>query len=197
MEEAQAVLRQFTELLSTLPDRLRDIETLNSTSRRCMMPTSPAPAVSAVDAATWQIIRFAELLLTNQIHSHKRANNHDHRLNCDLGEGWRVGNGQRRPMIELATSVNIRLRLPCPAMPTSCADRGAGEGARRQHRRASGLPRPARFGAVRFRHEAFRDREPRRLPDRRPAGDRDRVGHKVTHVKAHGALSNGRLRGTK
>ena len=48
--------RKFAELLRTLPDRAACHRKLSiSTSRRCKMLMSPAHAVSAVDAGTWQI----------------------------------------------------------------------------------------------------------------------------------------------
>jgi len=61
MAEAQAVLRQFTELLSTLPDRLRDIENFELNVEALHDANVAGAAVSAVDAATWQIHSVAEL----------------------------------------------------------------------------------------------------------------------------------------
>jgi hypothetical protein len=77
-------------------------------------------------------------------------------LNCDLGESfgvWEMGNDAA--MIDLATTVNI-----------ACGYHGGDADVMRttvELAKARGL-----------RPEIVRDREPRRLPDRRAAGDRDR-----------------------
>ena len=61
MAEAQAELRKFWELLRTLPDRLRDIENFDLNIEALHDANVAGAAVSAVDAATWQIASAAEL----------------------------------------------------------------------------------------------------------------------------------------
>jgi 5-oxoprolinase (ATP-hydrolysing) subunit C len=61
MAEAQAELRKFAELLRTLPDRLRDIESFDLNIEALHDANVAGAAVSAVDAATWQIASAAEL----------------------------------------------------------------------------------------------------------------------------------------
>jgi biotin-dependent carboxylase-like uncharacterized protein len=60
MAEAQAELRKFAELLRTLPDRLRDIESFDLNIEALHDANVAGAAVSAVDAATWQIASAAE-----------------------------------------------------------------------------------------------------------------------------------------
>jgi hypothetical protein len=60
MAEAQAALRQFTELLRGLPDRLHDIENFDLNIEALHDANVAGAAVSAVDAATWQIASAAE-----------------------------------------------------------------------------------------------------------------------------------------
>src|SRR3977135_4048940 len=59
MAEAQAALRQFTEFLRTLPDRLHDIENFDLNIEALHDANVAGAAVSAVDAATWQIASAA------------------------------------------------------------------------------------------------------------------------------------------
>jgi hypothetical protein len=54
-------LRKFAELLSTLPDRLHDIENFDLNIEALHDANVAGAAVSAVDAATWQIASAAEL----------------------------------------------------------------------------------------------------------------------------------------
>jgi biotin-dependent carboxylase-like uncharacterized protein len=61
MAEAQAALRQFTDLLRGLPDRLHDIENFDLNIEALHDANVAGAAVSAVDAATWQIASTAEL----------------------------------------------------------------------------------------------------------------------------------------
>jgi biotin-dependent carboxylase-like uncharacterized protein len=61
MAEAQAELRKFWELLRTLSDRLRDIENFDLNIEALHDANVAGAAVSAVDAATWQIASAAEL----------------------------------------------------------------------------------------------------------------------------------------
>ena len=157
----------------------RHREILISTSKRCKMLMSPAVAVSAVDAGTWHYAVHAGRLTRSagSTATHRGATTMKTvDLNCDLGEGfgaWEMGNDAA--MIELATSRQRRLRLPCRRRRHHAQDRGARESARRQRRRASRLPRPARLWTPAVPGiEGARDREPGRLSDRRVAGDRDR-----------------------
>jgi hypothetical protein len=61
MAEAQAELRKSAELLRTLPDRLRDIENSELNIEALHDANVAGAAVSAVDAATWQIASAAGL----------------------------------------------------------------------------------------------------------------------------------------
>ncbi|MET0678660.1 MAG: biotin-dependent carboxyltransferase family protein [Bradyrhizobium sp.] len=54
MAEAQAEARQFAELLRTLPERLRSIESVDLNLEALHDANVAGHAVSAVDAATWQ-----------------------------------------------------------------------------------------------------------------------------------------------
>jgi 5-oxoprolinase (ATP-hydrolysing) subunit C len=60
MAEAQAELRKFAELLRTLPDRLHDIQNFDLNIEALHDANVAGAAVSAVDAATWQIASAAE-----------------------------------------------------------------------------------------------------------------------------------------
>ena len=114
-------------------------------------------------------------------------------LNCDLGEGfgaWEMGNDAA--MIELATSVNVACGFHAgdADIMRQTVELAKARGVSR--RRASRLPRPARL------------RPPARSPGLKSSEIENLVayqigalqaiataaGHKVTHVKAHGALSN-------
>jgi allophanate hydrolase subunit 2 len=53
--EAQAEARKFAELLRTLPDRLRPIETFDLNIEALQDANVAGAAVSAVDAGTWQV----------------------------------------------------------------------------------------------------------------------------------------------
>jgi biotin-dependent carboxylase-like uncharacterized protein len=55
MAEAQAEVRKFAELLRTLPDRVRDIESFDLNLEALQSANVAGAAVSAVDAGTWQI----------------------------------------------------------------------------------------------------------------------------------------------
>ena len=55
MVEAQAELKKFTELLRTLPDRLRGIENFALNIEALQDANVAGHAVSAVDAGTWQV----------------------------------------------------------------------------------------------------------------------------------------------
>jgi 5-oxoprolinase (ATP-hydrolysing) subunit C len=55
MAEAQAELKKFTELLRTLPDRLRGIENFDLNIEALQDANVAGHAVSAVDAGTWQV----------------------------------------------------------------------------------------------------------------------------------------------
>jgi biotin-dependent carboxylase-like uncharacterized protein len=61
MAEAQAELRKFWELLRSLPDRLRDIENFDLNIEALHDANVAGAAVSAIDAATWQIPSATEL----------------------------------------------------------------------------------------------------------------------------------------
>jgi len=54
MEEAQAELRKFSELLRSLPDRIREIENFDLNLEALQDANVAGAAVSAVDAGTWQ-----------------------------------------------------------------------------------------------------------------------------------------------
>ena len=97
-------------------------------------------------------------------------------LNCDLGEGfgaWEMGNDAA--MIELATSVNVACGFHAGDADIMrqtvelAKARGVSVGAHPGYRDLHGFGRRPIAGP-----ESLRDREPRRLPDRRAAGDRDR-----------------------
>jgi hypothetical protein len=55
MAEAQAEARKFSELLRTLPDRLRVIDNFDPNIEALQDANVAGSAVSAVDAGTWQI----------------------------------------------------------------------------------------------------------------------------------------------
>jgi 5-oxoprolinase (ATP-hydrolysing) subunit C len=55
MVQAQAELRNFAELLRTLPDRLRDIENFELNIEALQDANVAGAAVSAIDARTWQV----------------------------------------------------------------------------------------------------------------------------------------------
>jgi hypothetical protein len=61
MAEAQAAARQFSELLRTLPDRLRPIESFDLNIEALSDANVAGHAVSAVDAATWQVASPADV----------------------------------------------------------------------------------------------------------------------------------------
>jgi 5-oxoprolinase (ATP-hydrolysing) subunit C len=62
MAEAQAELRKFSELLRTLPDRVRAIENFDLDLEALQDANVAGAAVSAVDAGTWQITSPADAL---------------------------------------------------------------------------------------------------------------------------------------
>ena len=55
MAEAQAEARKFAELLRSLPERLRSLDSLDLNIEALSDANVAGHAVSAVDAATWQI----------------------------------------------------------------------------------------------------------------------------------------------
>jgi allophanate hydrolase subunit 2 len=55
MAEAQAEARKFAELLRTLPERLRSLDSLDLNIEALSDANVAGHAISAVDAATWQI----------------------------------------------------------------------------------------------------------------------------------------------
>jgi allophanate hydrolase subunit 2 len=61
MEEAQAEARKFAELLRTLPDRLRSIESFDLNVDALRDANVAGHAVSAIDAGTWQIASPADV----------------------------------------------------------------------------------------------------------------------------------------
>jgi allophanate hydrolase subunit 2 len=61
MAEAQAELRKFRELLRTLPDRLRDIESFDLNIEALHDANVAGHAVSAVDAGTWHVTSPADI----------------------------------------------------------------------------------------------------------------------------------------
>ena len=62
MAEAQSAARKFAELLRTLPDRLRPIESFDLNIEALQDANVAGAAVSAVDARTWQIASPADAL---------------------------------------------------------------------------------------------------------------------------------------
>src|SRR6202171_2205149 len=113
-------------------------------------------------------------------------------LNCDLGEGfgaWEMGNDPA--MIELATSVNVAcgfhagdadiMRKTCELAKARGVSIGAHPGYRDLHgfgrRPVAGLSSAEIENLVAYRIGALQ-------------AIATSAGHKVTHVKAHGALSN-------
>jgi 5-oxoprolinase (ATP-hydrolysing) subunit C len=60
--EAQAAARRFAELLRTLPDRLRGIESFDLNVEALQDANVAGAAVNAVDAGTWQILSAADVL---------------------------------------------------------------------------------------------------------------------------------------
>jgi 5-oxoprolinase (ATP-hydrolysing) subunit C len=65
MAEAQAEARQFADQLRTLPDRLRDAEGFDLNLEALQDANVAGAAVSAVDAATWQVPSTADGLGPN------------------------------------------------------------------------------------------------------------------------------------
>jgi biotin-dependent carboxylase-like uncharacterized protein len=61
MAEAQAAARQFADLLRTLPDRLRPLESFDLNIEALQDANVAGYAVSAVDAATWQVAPPADV----------------------------------------------------------------------------------------------------------------------------------------
>jgi 5-oxoprolinase (ATP-hydrolysing) subunit C len=55
MAEAQAELRKFADLVGTLPDRVRDLESFDLNIEALQNANVAGSAVSAVDVGTWQI----------------------------------------------------------------------------------------------------------------------------------------------
>ena len=55
MAEAQAEARKFAELLRTLPDRLRAIESFDLNIEALSDANVAGHAVSAIDAGTWHV----------------------------------------------------------------------------------------------------------------------------------------------
>jgi 5-oxoprolinase (ATP-hydrolysing) subunit C len=62
MAEAQAELRKFSELLHTLPDRVRAIENFDLDLEALQDANVAGAAVNAIDAGTWQIASPADAL---------------------------------------------------------------------------------------------------------------------------------------
>jgi 5-oxoprolinase (ATP-hydrolysing) subunit C len=62
MAEAQTAARKFAELLRSLPDRLRSIESFDLNIEALQDANVAGHAVSAVDAGTWQIASPADVL---------------------------------------------------------------------------------------------------------------------------------------
>jgi biotin-dependent carboxylase-like uncharacterized protein len=62
MTEAQAEMRKFSQLLRTLPDRLKPIENFELNLEALRDANVAGAAVSAVDAGTWQILSPADTL---------------------------------------------------------------------------------------------------------------------------------------
>ncbi len=62
MTAAQAEARRFAELIRTLPDRVRDIEGFDLNIEALQDANVAGAAVSAVDAATWQVTSAADAL---------------------------------------------------------------------------------------------------------------------------------------
>jgi biotin-dependent carboxylase-like uncharacterized protein len=60
MAEAQAELRKYSELLRSLPDRIRDIENFDLNIEALQNANVAGAAVSAIDAGTWQIPSHAD-----------------------------------------------------------------------------------------------------------------------------------------
>jgi hypothetical protein len=61
MAEAQAAARQFTDLLRTLPERLRPLESFDLNIEALQDANVAGHAVSAVDAVTWQVAPPADV----------------------------------------------------------------------------------------------------------------------------------------
>lgn len=113
-------------------------------------------------------------------------------LNCDLGEGfgpWQMGNDAA--MIELATSVNIACGFHAGDADTMRATvdlakaRGVAIGAHPGYRDIQGFGRRPMAGMSASEIENLVAYQIGALQAIAAA-----AGHKVTHVKAHGALSN-------
>jgi len=67
MAEAQAEVRKFSQMLRTLPDRLRDIENFDLNLEALQHANLAGAAVSAVDAGTWQIAAPADALTQDEL----------------------------------------------------------------------------------------------------------------------------------
>ena len=111
MAEAQAEARKFAELLRTLPDRLRAIESFDLNIDALHDANVAGHAVSA-DRCRNLARRLGRCigagLTTRSTHAKRTNIMTTIDLNCDLGEGfgaWEMGNDAA--MIELATSVNV------------------------------------------------------------------------------------------
>ena len=61
MAEAQAEARKFAELLRTLPERLRSIESVDLNIDALHDANVAGHAVSAVDAGTWHAVSLADV----------------------------------------------------------------------------------------------------------------------------------------
>ena len=186
MAEAQAEAKKFAELLRTLPDRLRGIDNVDINIEALSDANVAGSAVSAVDAGTWPVA------VSQQDQRSKDSTMKTVDLNCDLGESfgpWEMGNDAA--MIELATSVNV-----------ACGFH-AGDADIMRHTVELAKARGVSVGA----HPGYRDlhgfgRRP--VPGLKSSEIENLIayqigalqaiataaGHKVTHVKVHGALSN-------
>src|SRR3977135_451193 len=156
-----------------------------------MMQTSPAtPSVPSLPQHG-KFIHLQTSLLTNQA-SYKRTDMTTIDLNCDLGEGfgaWEMGNDAA--MIDLATSVNIACGFHAGDSDTMrktvelAKARGVSIGAHPGYRDLHGFGRRPFPGMKASEIENLVAYQIGALQAIATA-----AGHKVTHVKAHGALSN-------
>ncbi len=185
MAEAQAEAKKFAELLRSLPDRLRGLESSELNIDALQGANVAGSAVNAVDAGTWQARNIGTGLTGS-------ADMKTVDLNSDLGESfgpWVMGHDAE--MIELATSVNIACGYHAGDADVMrktvelAKARGVSIGAHPGYRDLHGFGRRPMPGLSSSEIENLIAYQIGALQAIATA-----AGHKVTHVKAHGAISN-------
>ncbi len=192
MAEAQAEFRKSAELLRTLPDRLRPIENFDLNIEALQDANVAGAAVSAVDAERGNPSADARHRTDQEIQWRKGQRPEDHRPQLRSRRRiWRMGNGQRRRH-DRACHVGQHRR----GFHAGDADimrrtvelaktRGVSIGAHPGYRDLHGFGRRPFPGMKASEIENLVAYQIGALQAIATA-----AGHKVTHVKAHGALSN-------